>query len=248
MNILLVEDEAIIALNERLTLERSGYSVRTAASAEEAVRMASAQPEPDLILMDIDLGRGMDGTDAARAILQSRDVPIVFLSSHTEPEVVEKTEAITSYGYIPKSAGDAIMLGSIKMAFRLFEAKSAIAESETAYRSMFEANPHPMWVYDLETLRFLAVNDAAVHRYGYAEKEFLAMSIRDIRPEEDVPRLLKNVASVDSGLDPAGLWRHRKRNGELIYVEITSHTIDWKGRRAEVVLAHDVSSHGTHMG
>ncbi len=153
---------------------------------DEGIRMASSQPEFDLILMDIDLGHGMDGTDAARAILQTRDVPIVFLSSHTEPEVVRKTETITSYGYIPKSAGDAILLGSVKMAFRLFEANCTIAESETACLSMFEANPHPMWVYDLETLRFLAVNDAAVHQYGYSEKEFLAMSIRDIRPEEDV--------------------------------------------------------------
>ena len=69
-----------------------------------------------------------------------------------------------------------------------------LRESEASYRRLFEVNPHPMWVYDLETLRFLAVNDAAVRRYGYSREEFLALTIRDIRPPEDVPALLSFVA------------------------------------------------------
>ena len=117
-----------------------------------------------------------------------------------------------------------------------------LRESERNYRQLFEANPHPMWVYELKTLRFLAVNDAAIAHYGYSSDEFLAMTIADIRPPEDVPKLLENVARVKNlGVDKAGVWRHRKKDGMQIDVEITSHVLDFQGRRAEMVLAHDVT-------
>jgi PAS domain S-box-containing protein len=112
---------------------------------------------------------------------------------------------------------------------------------EQRYRQLFESNPHPMWVYDLNTLRFLAVNEAAIHHYGYSLAEFLGMTLRDIRPPEEVPALEQAVASVTPGLNPSGVWRHRKKNGEIIEVEIKSHTIDFDGRAAEVVLALDVT-------
>lgn len=121
-------------------------------------------------------------------------------------------------------------------------AEDALRASEARYRLLFEANPHPMWVYDLETLRFLAVNDAAIKHYGYTRDEFLRMTIKDIRPAEDVPRLPANVAAITDGVDEAGEWRHCKKDGTVIDVEITSHTLDFAGRRAEVVLAHDVTA------
>jgi two-component system cell cycle sensor histidine kinase/response regulator CckA len=116
-----------------------------------------------------------------------------------------------------------------------------LRESEASYRRLFEVNPHPMWVYDLESLRFLAVNEAAVRRYGHSRGEFLALTIRDIRPPEDVPALLANVEKVGRGLDEAGLWRHRLKDGSIIDVEITSHTLDFEGRRAELVQAVDLT-------
>jgi PAS domain S-box-containing protein len=113
---------------------------------------------------------------------------------------------------------------------------------ESGYRRLFEANPHPMWVYDRDTLGFLAVNEAAVRKYGYTRQEFLDMTIADIRPPEDVDRLRANVARVRSGLDEAGLWRHRTKDGAVLDVEIVSHALEWEGRRAELVLAHDVTA------
>ncbi|MGJ3254270.1 MAG: PAS domain S-box protein [Elainellaceae cyanobacterium] len=120
-------------------------------------------------------------------------------------------------------------------------AEDALRSSEERYRLLFESNPHPMWVYDLETFAFLAVNRAAIAHYGYSRDEFLSMTICDIRPSEDVPALLENVACVTEGINRAGIWRHRKKNGTLIDVEITSHTIPFAKRRAEVVLANDVT-------
>lgn len=109
------------------------------------------------------------------------------------------------------------------------------------YRLFFQSNPLPMWIYDLDTLAFLAVNDAAVVHYGYTREEFLAMTIKDIRPPEDIPRLLENVSNVFAGLDLAGTWRHLKRDGTVIDVEISSHTLTFEGRRAELVLAHNIT-------
>ncbi len=105
----------------------------------------------------------------------------------------------------------------------------------------FESNPQPMWIYDLETLAFLAVNDAAVAHYGYSREEFLGMTMRDILPAADIPALLDKNAHVTDGLDQAGVWRHRLKDGRVIHVEIISHTLVHAGRRAEMVLAHDIT-------
>ena len=123
----------------------------------------------------------------------------------------------------------------------LTHSQQILREGEERYRLLFESNPHPMWVYDQETLAFLAVNNAAVSHYGYAREEFLGMTIRDIRPAEDIPALMQKVAVSKDGLDVAGIWRHRKKDGTIIDVEVTSHTLLFGGRRAEVVLAHDVT-------
>jgi len=117
----------------------------------------------------------------------------------------------------------------------------ALRASEERYRQLFESNPQPMWVYDLETLAFMAVNETAIAKYGYSRDEFLARTIKDIRPSEDVAALLDKLGSITSGLDEAGVWRHQLKNGQLIWVRITSHTLTFDGRPAEVVLAQDVT-------
>ncbi len=134
--ILLVEDELILGMTGKMTLEKYGYEVLIAINGEKAVAAFSERTAIDLVLMDIDLGKGIDGTETARLILQLRDIPVVFLSSHTEPEVVEKTEKITSYGYVVKNSGITVLDASIKMAFKLFEANRLIAESEGKQRAM----------------------------------------------------------------------------------------------------------------
>jgi PAS domain S-box-containing protein len=114
-------------------------------------------------------------------------------------------------------------------------------EEEKRRIQLFEEHPQPMWVYDLESLRFLAVNNAAIERYGYSREEFLGMTIKDIRPTEDVPALLESVAGVTSGPCRAGVWRHRTKEGKPLEVEIHSHTQLFAGRPAELVQAVDVT-------
>jgi two-component system cell cycle sensor histidine kinase/response regulator CckA len=118
----------------------------------------------------------------------------------------------------------------------------SLANSEERYRLLFEANPLPMWVYDAETLRFLAVNEAAVRHYGYTRAEFLAMAITDIRPQEDVEALLTDLQSRGGPGSPTpGTWRHRKKDGTLIDVEISAGKVMFEGRQAALVLSHDVT-------
>jgi PAS domain S-box-containing protein len=115
--------------------------------------------------------------------------------------------------------------------------------SELRYRLLFKANPHPMWLYDVDTLQFLEVNDAAVHYYGYSREEFLSMTIKDIRPEEDHQALMNHLQRTieHDGFNEAGTWRHRKKNGEIIEVEIISHTLEFNGRNAKMVLATEMT-------
>ena len=112
-----------------------------------------------------------------------------------------------------------------------------------AYRLLFDANPAPMWVYDSDTLRFLAVNDAAVEHYGYSRDEFLEMTIADIRPEQDVPRLLAAAQQARAtGRSRQGSWVHRKKDGSQIHVEISGSALLFGHRRAHIVLARDVTT------
>jgi PAS domain S-box-containing protein len=121
------------------------------------------------------------------------------------------------------------------------QALQALRESEARHRRLFEANPHAMWVFDQETLRFLAVNDAAVAQYGYSREEFLAMTIQDIRPSEEVPRMLSSLAQGIQGTEEGGVWRHVRRDGQPLEVEVTSHALEFMGRPAKLVRAHDVT-------
>jgi PAS domain S-box-containing protein len=116
-----------------------------------------------------------------------------------------------------------------------------LRESEDRHRKLFDNNPHPTWVFDHETLRFVAVNAAAVHKYGYSREEFLAMTLKDIRPPEDIPALLETVQALGDGKESSGAWRHRLKDGTLIDTENTSYGMTFLGRLARAVVAVDVT-------
>ena len=162
----------------------------------------------------------------------------VPLRPHFEAESKEQRALLLSHVLLWFFGTGGIMLFSRNIQRQ----QRQLIESEEKYRILFESNPHPMWVYDLETLRFLTVNDAAVEHYGFSRDEFLAMTIKDIRPDEDISPLLENISRITTGIDKAGIWRHRKKDGTFIDVEITSHVVDFGGRRSEIVLANDVTT------
>ena len=121
---------------------------------------------------------------------------------------------------------------------------NALRDSEARYRRLFEVTPLPAWVYDVASYRFLAVNPAAIEHYGFTEAQFLSMSIMDIRPAEDVERAMAQVQARREGFEGQGRgwgYRHRKADGSLIDVEVISHSFDFEGRDARIVLVNDVT-------
>lgn len=117
---------------------------------------------------------------------------------------------------------------------------SKAVEIETKYRNLFHNNPMPMWVLELPSLRFLDVNDAAMKQYGYTRDEFLSMTATDIRPDEEKERFL-NLDRTTTGTHNAGHWKHRRKDGSILYVEVFAHEIDFAGKRCRLILSIDIT-------
>lgn len=162
-------------------------------------------------------------------------------------ELTDATERMTSGDRavrVPVRGGDE--LGRLGAAFNAMAAEvehevEARSAAEAQWRMLFRANPHPMWVFDQETLAFLAVNDAAIARYGWTREEFLAMTIADIRPPEDLSRMREAVVGDPHRIVTAVPWRHHNRDGEVFPVEVSSTSVIFDGRKARFVMAHDIS-------
>jgi len=120
---------------------------------------------------------------------------------------------------------------------------SDLAASEEKYKTLFYKSPLPKWIYDQDTLQFLEVNEAAIQHYGYSQEQFKNMTIRDIRPVEDIPRLMEDMEDVrtSGGTYTDNNWRHVKKNGEIIDVELTAHAIEYGQRKARMVIINDIT-------
>jgi len=121
------------------------------------------------------------------------------------------------------------------------QSNESMRQSKIQYQLLFDSNPLPMWVFERKTLKFLAVNEAASQHYGYSSQEFLTMTIADIRPKEDIPRLLESTARPTTGLQEATIWRHQKKDGTVIDVEIIGHDLTFQGIEAELIAARDIT-------
>jgi len=247
--ILLVEDEALIAMHDAAMLTKSGYEVITAYNAQKALATVLKE-DIDLVLMDIDLGRGkMDGTEAAEIILEEKDVPIVFLSSHTEPEVVEKTEGITSYGYIVKDSGETVLLASLKMAFRLYSAhvelkrqkehlNTALIKYEQTAEELAEKSEEldRYFTSSLDMLciagtegEFIRLNPEWEKVLGYSVSELEGRSFIDFVHEDDREVTLRALIKLEAQEDVTSFEnRFRCKDGSYRWIEWRSTPIGTK--------------------
>lgn len=234
--LLLVEDEAITALLETKQLENEGYRVIVARDGETAIDIVSGYKNPvDLVLMDIDLGTGLDGTEAAEIILGVKDVPVVFLSSHTEPAIVEKTERITSYGYVVKNSSPTVLYASIKMAFKLFEAKRSIQQNEEKYRNLVELSPYLIAIY--RNREILYINGAGARMLGSAAPEpVVGKSVDDFfLPGEAEPQ--------NGSVKGSDRRRIRTAGGDVIDIEVVEIPLLFENEPAIQMIAHDITEH-----
>ena len=120
------------------------------------------------------------------------------------------------------------------------KAEEEMRMSEHKYRLLFNQNPMPMSMISLPQRNFLDVNDAAIEFYGYTKKEFLEMNIKDLRPEEEIINL-SDISTYKAGINNTGIWRHRKKDGTIVKVNIITHDIINEGRHAKLVLANDIT-------
>jgi len=185
--ILLVEDNMLVSMMEKKQLENQGYKVTCAMTADEAINIVYEKKENlDLILMDIDLGGEVDGTMVAKEILKTHDIPIIFLSSHTEKEIVEKTEKITSYGYVVKNTGIIVLDASIKMAFKLFEAKAKEHETNILLSSFIKNSPIYAYIKEVSPNESKVINasDNFEEMIGIEGSKMIGKTMPELFPPE----------------------------------------------------------------
>ncbi len=254
--ILIVEDEFLIAIHEQDSLEGYGYDVVVASSGEEAIEIIEKTPDIDLILMDINLGSGMDGTEAAAQILKNHNLPIVFLSSHMEKEIVEKTEKITSYGYVVKSSTMTVLDASIKMAFKLFEAnekyrqelnerkraEEALRESEEHYRQIVELLQETVVIHQHGNI--VVIHPAGLKLLGASRAdEILGKSITEFIPVGRREVALERIQHVlTAGKSPLYEQTLRRLDGVELNVEVRGTTFKYRGDVAVQLVVRDITA------
>lgn len=217
-------------------------------SNENTYLQALDEFKPDIILSEINI----IGYDAGKALqlIQKREypVPFILITNTVSDQLV--------FGLIQAGAADYVFKDriarlpfAIKAAIRnksiqkeKEQTLTKLKQSEEKYRAIFYNTPIPKWTYDFKTLRFLEVNDAAVSHYGYTREEFLTMTIKDIRPAEDLDQLSRDLKRIEQEPDiRKGHWRHLKKNGEMIIVETTAYFIRYNERKVRMVVVRDVT-------
>lgn len=207
--------------------------------AEAGVTVANSRARPDDAPWFASVLPESGFSSAASFAITTPDGPdslIVVFSAESGAFGWTETELLSSVRSALLFALDRIALEENRI-----DAEQALGVSERAYRALFDHHPQAMWVYDLETLVFLAVNDAAIAKYGYSRDEFLAMTIADIRPAEDVALLKENISRGGGGFEDAGIWTHIDANGRAFPVHVFSHAIEWEDRSAELVMVSEVA-------
>lgn len=181
-HILLVEDEALIALHQQQILERQGLTVSVAYNGAAAIAKAADDETIDLVLMDIDLGATPNGIETAKRILANRDLPIVFLTGHSEPEVVRTVRGVTRYGFVLKSSGEFVLLEAIVMALELFKAHATAAHNERRFNAPFDGSLNPIVIYD-RNARIKDLNEAAAAGLGTTRTDAIGRALGEFIPD-----------------------------------------------------------------
>jgi two-component sensor histidine kinase len=226
--LLLVEDEMIIALAESNALQKEGYMIIHVPSGEGAIELMDSGrgASIDLILMDINLGDGIDGIEAAHEILDRHDIPIVFLSSHTEEKIVKRTEKITSYGYVVKNLGYTMLFVTIRMAFRLHNAQLQMKEREERFRSLIDKIQEGVCIMD-ENDRFLYSNSVIETAFGAEHGDLVGKPLSFFVGEKAIERAHEHFEND-----------HRGKQGELVDAIILANQ-EPKRIRARVIPEFD---------
>jgi two-component system, NarL family, sensor histidine kinase UhpB len=202
---------------------------------------------PDVIISDHSLP-AFDSQEALKIVKQMDvTVPFILVTATVSEEYAVNVMKEGAWDYILKDRlqrlPSAIMsaLDKYNLEAERKRNEETVRASEKKYKLLFESNPMPMWMLDRETLQVLDVNEAAVNHYGYSKEEFLSLDATQLRPEEDVLQYLSYTRRAAPGLNKAGVWRHKKKNGDIILVEIIAHDVTYDDKPARLILANDIT-------
>ena len=212
--------------------------------------LTEKKDEFDIILLDLSLP-DMSGENLISEMKSIVDeTPIIVLTGYSDVSFAIRSLALGVADYLLKDSINSIALyKSVVYNIERFKFIKSLQSSEKKYSDLFHLSPLPLFVYDLETLKFLDINKAVIQQYGYSREEFLSMTIKEIHPEEDLQKV-EEALKLSKGKESfyfEGLFKHKKKNDELIYVDIRSNIIKRDGRRAEIVLANDITDRVNHM-
>lgn len=198
----------------------------------------------DIIFLDLSLP-DLSGEPLIVGVLElATGIPVVALTGFSDLDFSIKSLSLGISDYLLKDELTPIILyKSIIYSIQRSKYVDQIQKSEKRYSDLFQLSPLPMWVFDMETFRFLSINQAAIKHYGFSESEFLSMRIHDIRPEEDIKLMEESMSNYRNGvqLSPKSIFRHKKKNGELIFVEATTNPLNFNGRESKLVLVNDIT-------
>lgn len=238
------------AMDTDLTLQQLAeaaphLTLTVVATSHDALAQLRQPGDYDLALIDLRMP-DMSGLDFLRELRhRGLDVPCIIITGQGDEQTAIATLKLGAADYVVKRDNYLLRLPfAIERAierWQLDRANATLRASEASLRLLFASNPHPMWVYDLATLRFLEVNDTAIAYYGYSREEFLNLTLLDIYPPDEHERLRADLNQPRPALQHSGEWRHRLTDGRLIDVEITSHTLEFEGRPAVLVVAQDIT-------
>lgn len=155
------------------------------------------------------------------------------IPASTEVEKLRKEDMIKD--------GSFVIGISIMLYFMIRVSRMKLRKTRLQYESLFEQHPIPMWIYELKTFRFIAVNNAAINQYGYSREEFLNLTLKDIRPYEEIPALEQYLTAYRPGQNRFSLWKHVKKNGEVITVEVAASDVTFFREACRMVCASDVT-------
>jgi PAS domain S-box-containing protein len=240
--ILVVDDEMANRYALSRVLLQAGYDVVEAATGTEALRLVN-ECRPDLILLDVKLP-DISGYEVCRRIKGNPDTATVLVLQ-ISATFVKSRDTVRSLdsgadSYLTQPVEPPVLVATVGALLRLRRAEEALRESEARYRVLFEGSPIPAWVVDVDSSAIVAVNDAAVERYGYAREELLAMRLSDLHTPADVPALSNHLVDVQGQI---GIWRHRTKDGTDLDVEMTVVPIRFGRHRARLVIGIDVTEH-----
>ena len=245
LSILVIEDNlGDFALVEEFLIEEiDDLRLIRAKNCREAVCILANQDNHfDVILLDLSLPDKTGAPLIKEITALCINKPVIVLTGYTDFDFGVQSLSLGISDYLLKEELTSMSLyKSILYSLERKKALAELKESEKKYSELFHLSPQPMYVFDLESLQFLNVNNAAIKHYGYTREEFLSMTIRDITPFAEIEKMEASLADSGGGLIYQGNFTHKKRNGELIRIDTQSNIMDYKGREAVVILAIDVT-------